>query len=153
MSSSSNQKVAEIQVSYRPSVANKPKITSGIDAYNALLPFYPEETIALQERFLAMYLNRHNRVLGVYPVSVGGITCTTVDVRLVLSVALKTAATGIILSHNHPSGNTQPSEADKMITRKISNACAFHDLKLLDHIIVAAEDNGNFFSFASEGLI
>jgi len=57
MSISTIQKVAEIQVSYRPAVANKPKIESGIDAYNALLPFYPEDTIALQERFLAMYLN------------------------------------------------------------------------------------------------
>lgn len=72
MSTSTNHKVAEIQISYRPAVANKPKITSGIDAYNALKPFYPEDTIALQERFLVMYLNRHNRVLGVYPVSLGG---------------------------------------------------------------------------------
>ena len=66
-----------------------------------------------------MYLNRSNRVIGVYSLSVGGITGTVVDIRLLLSVALKIAATGMILCHNHPSGNMQPSAADKTLPKRL----------------------------------
>ena len=83
------------------------------------MPFFPPETISLQERFVAMYLNRSNRVIGVYPLSVGGITGTVVDIRLLLSVALKIAATGMIMCHNHPSGNMQPSAADKTLPKRL----------------------------------
>jgi DNA repair protein RadC len=69
----------------------------------------------------------------------------------VLSVALKTAATGIILAHNHPSGNLQPSSQDKDITKKIQEACKLLDITLLDHLIVVPEDA--YFSFADEGLL
>lgn len=89
--------------------------------------------------------------MGVYEASKGGITGTVVDVRLILSVALKSAATGIILAHNHPSGNLQPSENDKSITRKIEQACSLLDIKLLDHLIICPEKS--FLSFADEGLL
>jgi DNA repair protein RadC len=79
----------------------------------------PAKTISLQERFVAMYLNRSNRVIGVYSLSVGGITGTVVDIRLLLSVALKIAATGMIMCHNHPSGNMQPSAADKTLPKRL----------------------------------
>jgi DNA repair protein RadC len=84
-----------------------------------LLKFFPEETISLQERFVAAYVNRANRLIGVCNISTGGITGTVADPKLIIAVALKSAATGIILAHNHPSGNLQPSEADKEITKKI----------------------------------
>ena len=125
--------VAEIEISYKPAIADKPIISSSLDAYEVLIPFFPAETISLQERFVAMYLNRSNRVIGLYPLSVGGITGTVVDIRLLLSVALNISATGIILSHNHPSGNMRPSAADEDITKKVKKACEFMDLKLLDH--------------------
>ena len=112
------ERVAEIQVSYQPAISNKPIIISALDAFVEIVEFFPSETIALQEKFVVMYLNRCNRVLGVYPLSTGGITGTMVDIRLILSVALKVAATGIILAHNHPSGNLQPSSADKDLTGK-----------------------------------
>jgi DNA repair protein RadC len=83
--------------------------------------------------------------------SKGGITGTVADPRLVLSVALKTAATGIILAHNHPSGNLQPSSADIEITKKIDSACMFLDIKLIDHIIISP--NGQFYSFIDEGIL
>ncbi len=100
---------------------------------------------------MAMYLNRSNRVIGVYHMSTGGITGTVVDIRLLLSVALKTAATGIILAHNHPSGNLKPSEADKELTNKIKKASEYMDIKLLDHLIIAQE--GKYFSFNEDGLL
>jgi DNA repair protein RadC len=65
-----------------------------------------------------LLLNQSNRILGIYEVSSGGISGTVVDIRLLSSAALKAAAVGIIITHNHPSGKTAPSEADKNITRK-----------------------------------
>lgn len=143
--------VAEIEVVYKPAISDKPIISSSLDAYNVLVKFFPIETLSLQERFVAMYLNRSNRVIGVYPMSVGGITGTVVDVRLLLSVALKTAATGIILAHNHPSGNLKPSEADKDLTNKIKKASEYMDIKLLDHLIIVSTDK--FLSFSEDGIL
>lgn len=145
------EKVAEISVSYQPAISHKPKIVGSLDAYNVLLPFFPTETIALQERFLAMYVNRCNRVLGVYQLSLGGITGTVVDIRLLMSVALKTAATSIVLAHNHPSGNLVPSTSDRDLTVKIKEASRFLDIKLIDHLILAP--NGGYYSFVDEGIL
>jgi DNA repair protein RadC len=89
-------------------------------------------------------------VLGIYPISRGGTTGTVVDVKLVFSVALKCNASSIIISHNHPSGNLNPSESDKVMTEKLRKAGDYLDIKLLDHIIVTKH---GFFSFADEGLI
>jgi DNA repair protein RadC len=80
--------------------------------------------------------------------STGGITGTVVDIRLLLSVALKTAATGIILAHNHPSGNLKPSEADKELTNKIKKASEYMDIKLLDHLIISSD---SYLSFSEQG--
>jgi DNA repair protein RadC len=143
--------VAEISVSYKPSKAHKPLIKSSEDVYFHLLKFFPEDTIALHETFVVGYLNRANKLIGVYEVSKGGMTSTVVDIRLILSVALKSAATGIILAHNHPSGNLQPSDADKKMTGRINEACKLMDIKLLDHLIFSP--GGTILSFASEGLL
>jgi len=144
-------KVAEISVSYKPSKAHKPLIKSSDDAYYHLLKFFPEDTISLYESFVVGYLNQANRLIGIYELSKGGITGTVADPRLVLSVALKTAATGIILAHNHPSGNLKASVADEEITKKIKKACEYLDIKVLDHLIIVPE--GKYFSFTEEGLL
>jgi DNA repair protein RadC len=98
-----------------------------------------------------VYLNRSNRILGIYKASKGGMTGTVADPRLILSIALKTAATSFIISHNHPSGSLKPSLADEELTGRLKEAAKFMDIKLLDHLIV--EPNGTYFSFADEGLI
>ena len=149
--SNTTTKLAEIEISYRPKKVHHPIIKSSADVYYHLLRFFPEDTIALQEKFVAGYVNRANRLIGVYELSKGGITGTVADPRLILSVALKTAATGIILAHNHPSGNLQPSIQDKDITKKIQEACKLLDITLMDHLIVVPEDA--YFSFADEGLL
>ena len=82
-----NDRVAEIQVSYRPAIANKPIIVSSTDAYLLFKKFFNENTISLQESFMVMYLNKANRVLGIYPMSVGGIDATVADIRLIFSVS------------------------------------------------------------------
>jgi DNA repair protein RadC len=135
-------------VDYKPAISDKPIISRSLDAYNVLVNFFPSETLCLQERFVAMYLNRSNRVIGVYHMSTGGITGTVVDVRLLLSVALKTAATGIIIGHNHPSNNLQPSNTDKQLTSKIKEGCSLLDLQLLDHLIITSV---GYLSFSEQG--
>src|ERR1019366_3723570 len=144
--------VAEISVSYRPAIANKPIIKSPFDAYIVLREFFSDDTIQLNEKFMVMYLNKANRVLGVYPVSVGGITSAIVDLRLILSIALTTLAVSIVLCHNHPSGSLKPSQNDIDVTHKIKEAAKYMDIYVQDHIIVTFEA-GKYFSFADDGLI
>ncbi len=139
------QTASEIQVSYIPKKTLGNKISCSEDAYQLLKDFYPQETISLQERFVVAYLNRAHNVIGVYEASVGGLTGTIADPRLIVSVALKIAATSIILSHNHPSGNLNPSNTDQELTNKIREACKHLDINVLDHIIITPK---TFYSFA-----
>ncbi|TCZ73287.1 JAB domain-containing protein [Flaviaesturariibacter aridisoli] len=145
------QRVSEIRVSYRPRAGHKPLIQTSQDAFNELHPFFPSQTIALQERVVALYLNRANRVLGAYEVSKGGISGTVVDARLILSVGLKVACSGIILGHNHPSGNPTPSQQDLELTARLREACKLVDMRLLDHLILIPD--GRFQSLADEGYL
>ncbi len=102
------------------------------------------------EEFWVMFLNQGNRIIKTEQISRGGITQTSVDVRLIFKRALELMATAMILSHNHPSGNLNPSEADKNLTKKINEAAKFFDIQILDHVIVSQKD---YYSFADEGLI
>jgi len=142
--------VSEIQISYHPTKRKEVVISTSDDAYKELKKWYPEETISLQERFVVLYLNRANKMLGAFLASSGGITGTVADPRLIMSVALKTAAVGIVLAHNHPSGNLKPSRADELLTRKIQEACLFLDIQLVDHLILCST---GYLSLADEGLL
>ncbi len=85
-----------MQVPYKPAIGKKPIICSALDEYNEFKKFFNPETIALQEQFMVMYLNRSNRVISIYPLSKGGITGTVADIKIILSVSLKIAATSIV---------------------------------------------------------
>lgn len=102
------------------------------------------------EVFAVVFLNRANKIKHFEIVSSGGITGTVADPRIILRKALEHEATSLVLSHNHPSGNLQPSKADRDITEKLRNAARYFDITVIDHIIVS--DDG-FFSFADEGLM
>ena len=143
--------VSEISISYKPVKGAKPVISSSQAAYKELLPFFSEDLIALQEMFVVMYLNRANRIIGVYRMSQGGITGTVVDPRIILGTALKVAATGIILAHNHPSGQLKPSKADELLTNKIKQGALFMDIQVSDHLIISSIEG--YYSFADEGMI
>jgi DNA repair protein RadC len=145
-------KVAEISVTYRPAIANKPVVVTALDAYILFKDFFDEDTINLQEKFMVMYLNKANRVLGIYPMSIGGITGTIADIRLILAIALTTAATGMILGHNHPSGNMKASKADIDLTARIKEGAKMLDILLLDHLIISPVDR-EFYSFAEQGVM
>ena len=102
------------------------------------------------EEFWILYLNQSNRLLEKYRLSKGGITQTTVDLRLAFKRAFEVGATGLILAHNHPSGGLTPSSSDEQITTKFKLAAASVDLRILDHLIVSKK---GYFSFADEGLL
>jgi DNA repair protein RadC len=148
----STEKLSEIKLYYKPRKTVAPRITCSADAYKQVLKFYDKNTIALQEQFIILYLNRANMVLGAHQLFTGGLTGTIADIRLIMGIALKSMACGIIISHNHPSGNLIPSEADRTLTEKVKKACDLMDIKLYDHIIVSPYE-GFYYSFADEGLI
>ena len=102
------------------------------------------------EVFGVVYLNGSNRMKRWEVISRGGITGTVADPRLIMKKALEEEAVGLILVHNHPSGNLKPSRADEDLTKKIKSASQFFDIKLLDHLIVSQE---GYFSFADEGIL
>ena len=102
------------------------------------------------EEFWLLMLNRANRVLGRFKVSQGGLSGTVIDTRIILKKALDNLASSIIVCHNHPSGNKQPSDADVKITEKLKKAAEMLEIKLLDHVIIADK---SYFSFADEGLV
>jgi len=112
--------------------------------------FHPLMGDLEHEEFWLLMLNRANRVLGRYKVSQGGLSGTVIDTRIILKKALDNLASSIIVCHNHPSGNKQPSDADLKITEKLKKAAEILEIKLLDHVIIADK---SYFSFADEGLI
>lgn len=137
--------LSEIKVEYKMNTKG-PKITDSRSAFSALYPLYEQATIGLHESIYMILLNRVNRVIGYYLLGKGGTSACHVDIKIMLSIALKTLSHSIIICHNHPSGNLQPSEADMALTRKIISACNSVDLKLLDHLIVNPE--GLYLSMA-----
>ncbi len=102
------------------------------------------------EVFAVIFLNRANKINHFEIISQGGITGTVADPRVILKKALEEEATSIILCHNHPSGNLKPSLADEELTRKIKEAAAYMDIKVIDHIIVSED---GYYSFADEGIL
>lgn len=127
--------------------AQEEKIKSSNDAFNLLRAHLNDLT---QEEFWMMSLNRANIVLRKEAISRGGVSATVVDAKVIFKKALENGASGIILAHNHPSGETQPSRQDIDLTNKIKQGAALLDISLLDHIIVGAN---TYFSFADEGMI
>lgn len=145
-------KSSRSRIGYKTKVkaSERPKINSVKDCYQLLKELWNQNTIEMQEEFKVMLLNRGNKVIGVYEASSGGLTGTVADPRLILAVAIKSLAVSIILSHNHPSGNLKPSRADEEMTQKIKVAASYHDIRVIDHIIITSE---GYYSFADEGVL
>jgi len=122
-------------------------ISSSDDAYECLAPMIADST---HEQFVVMFLNRANKVLEIKAHSSGGLTGTIVDVKLILKDAILISASGIIVAHNHPSGNLNPSKSDIDLTQKIKNAASIMEISLLDHLIVTGD---RYFSFRDSGLL
>ena len=121
-------------------------ISSSRDVFEIMQPIIGELP---HEEFWVVYLNNSNKVIYKSQLSKGGMTGTVVDVRLIFKMALEQGAVSIILTHNHPSGKLQASEADKQITTKLKIAGDQLDIKVLDHIIITEL---GYFSFQDEGI-
>ena len=145
-------RVSEINITYQPKLkaSERLKVCGSGDVYNILINNWDSETLELQEQFKILLLNRANKVLGIYEVSKGGMAGTIADPKLIFSTALKACATSIILSHNHPSGNLKPSQADITLKQKIKHGGDLLDISVLDHVIISSE---GYYSFADEGMI
>lgn len=126
---------------------DKPVIKSSKDIAQYLQALLKDHAY---EVFAVVFLNRANRINHFEIISRGGITGTVADPRIILKKALEEDATSIVLCHNHPSGNLQPSRADEELTKKIKEAATYFDIKVIDHIIVSED---GFYSFADEGLL
>ena len=138
-----------VRIVYSKKHGDRKQITSSNDAYQILKTIWSKQ-IDTREEMIILLLDRSNSVLGYHVLSMGGITGTVADIRLLFSVALNSLATSVIMSHNHPSGNLNPSQQDKDLTRKVQDAGKLMDIQLLDHVIITRE---SYYSFADEGLI
>ncbi|OYU97656.1 MAG: hypothetical protein CFE21_05030 [Bacteroidetes bacterium B1(2017)] len=123
------------------------RITNSKDSF---LYFEPILEDCRHEEFWILLLNRNNIVLGKKRISIGGVAGTVVDPKVVFKLALDQLASGIVLCHNHPSGNTSPSKQDIEITKKLLEAGKYLDISINDHIIVG---NKTYFSFADNGIL
>jgi DNA repair protein RadC len=145
--------IAEVQLIYKSKVkaSDRKKISCSRDAYDIFMENWNQDIIEFVEEFKILLMNRSNSVLGILEISKGGISGTVTDVRLIYQGAIKANASGIIVCHNHPSGNLNPSESDTKITQKIKEAGNLMDIQLLDHLILTMD--GSYYSFADNGLL
>jgi DNA repair protein RadC len=142
--------IPEIKVRItRGKKVDKTQINSSAVAADIFKKFIGTNKIQTQEFFALMFMTNNNNAIGVYILSMGGITATIADPRLIFGSALKLGATGFIICHNHPSGNLQPSDADKKITQKLIDGAKVFDINVVDHIIITKE---SYFSFRENGI-
>jgi DNA repair protein RadC len=141
-----HQKKLDAILAMRQCVVDKEKICNSVQAYRLFSHLGTE----LTEHFMVATLNRVNKVIGIHQVGQGGVYQTSVDCKVIARHALVDMASGVVLCHNHPSGNLKPSEPDKMLTRSIIEALKLLDIKVLDHIIVAKD---LYYSFSDEGTL
>lgn len=144
--------LAEVEISYKTKVkpSERVQIKTSKVAQEVLRGCYDAKTLEHSESFLMLVLNRANKVMGWFKVSQGGINSCLVDIRVIMQVAINSNASGIIISHNHPSGALHPSAEDINITKKIKEACRIMEISLLDHIIITEE---SYYSFGDEGTL
>lgn len=144
-------KVAELTIRYSTNVkpSERPKIERSSDAEDILRPYF-QEFIEYREAFYILILNRAHKVLAAHQISMGGISGTVVDIRMIFQAALMCNGSSVILAHNHPSGNKQLSDADRTLTKRLVEAGKVMDISVIDHLILTVDD---YFSFADEGMI
>lgn len=141
---------AALELGRRRKLAEVPDICQIKSSQDVADIFQPLLSDLSHEEFWVLFLNRSNKVIDRMKISQGGISGTVTDIRIIMKKAVENLASGIIVCHNHPSGNLSPSESDTNITRKIRDAGNLMDIQLLDHLIISDRD---YYSFADNGLI
>jgi len=141
---------AALELGRRRKLAESPEVPQIKCSKDVADIFQPILSDLAHEEFWILFLNRSNRVINRMKLSQAGISGTVTDVRMVMKKAIEYLASGIIVCHNHPSGNLNPSESDTKITLKIKEAGNLMDIQLLDHLIISDKD---YYSFADNGLL
>jgi DNA repair protein RadC len=137
-------RVKEIDITFKEERLIFTSIKSSKEAYQ----FVKEvifDGVEIQEHFVVIYMNHANKIIGYYKHTKGTINSTQVDVEMIVAVGIKTLAKAVILSHNHPSGNNEPSPQDRELTKKVKQAFKVFDINVLDHIIATKNE---YYSFA-----
>ena len=140
--------VSEVKLTYESKNRKKMKADTSAKVYVLMMTHW--EQIEYRESFKVLLLDIAKQALGINTVSMGGLSEAQVDVRMIMQAALLAKADGIVICHNHPSGNVKPSFADDMMTAKISKACRAMDIELVDHLIIAP---CGYYSYANEGRL
>lgn len=141
----------EVELSYKRKQASTFKtIKSSDDAITCIRKIFPVNQINYREHMFVLFMNMKNEIIGYHLNSVGGVSQTIIDIRIIMQGALLSNAVGILLCHNHPSGNLKPSEQDKRLTQKIIKAGKLLDINVLDHVIITENSH---YSFADHGEI
>jgi DNA repair protein RadC len=146
--------LGEVTLNYKyhnPSIKDRPLITNASDAVEVIKLVIDMQRIALQEQFIVIYLNQANKVIGTMNVFSGSIKSTVIDIKLILASGILLMSSGVIVAHNHPSGNLKPSRDDLALTKRLSTALQYMEMKLVDHFIITPDDD--YLSFANEGLL
>lgn len=125
----------------------KPRVSGSRDCFEILKPHLQDIS---HEEFWILLVNRANRVTKKHQISQGGVAGTVADPKIIFKLAIEGLASGLILAHNHPSGNLSASQADIELTRKIKEAGKLLEIQVLDHLIIAGQ---KYFSFADEGML
>ncbi len=143
--------IPEITVSYKDNVkASERAVIRCSDDAAKILAHAFEGCLEHHEEMYVLFLNRANRLLGISCISKGGMSETSVDIRIILQTALKVHCCSLMVSHNHPSESILPSPQDINLTKNIKKGCEAIGIQLLDHLIIT---EGNYSSFADEGLL
>jgi len=126
------------------------KIKSSSDAVEIFRKVWDSDSLLICESVICIFLNRANNTIGWFKASQGGLSATIIDNRLILATALKSLASGIIIAHNHPSGNSRPSDADIDVIKKLKTAAEYMDINVVDNIILTDE---SYYSMVDEKII
>jgi DNA repair protein RadC len=143
------QALKEISLKFTKTEFERKKITTSKDAADIIKKFYSCD-INIYESFFILLLNRSSTTIGFSKISQGGVAGTVVDLKIIAKYAIDSLASGIILAHNHPSGNLRPSDTDLQLTKKVKEGLKLLDVSVMDHLILTEE---SYYSFADEGVL
>ncbi|SDW81940.1 DNA repair protein RadC [Lutibacter oricola] len=133
-------KINQVILNYkRPHISKLPKLYRPSDAIEKLRSVIDENILDLKEYYWVLLLTSDNRLLGITELNSGGILDTTLNIREIIQLALLSNAVKIVLIHNHPSGNLEPSQKDIMVTNQLKRICELMEIYLEDHLIITSE--------------
>ena len=140
-------KIREVDITFKEEKLHFKQVRSSADAYKFIRDVMFKD-LEIQEHFIVLFMDHSNTITGYYRHTKGTINSTNVDIEVILAVAIKTLSKAMIVSHNHPSGNKRPSEADKRMTKQLKQAASIFGISLLDHIIATKDGH---YSCADNG--